>query len=407
MSTWTPATTVTIGGVDYTGDTVGTVQIQRGRDNVYADPTAGFANVRLIDKTGVGITLDPAETLTVDIEDSNGDPIRLFTGAVTDIVKELYDPGLRGVPSAVVTVAAVGPLARLSRVQVLAAGRPAETDGDRIAAALEVGLGVTWEELPYTAWEDIPAALTWVTFSGGYDPNIVDPGLFDLIALDPQDGGHNALTVALDASRSGQGYLYETVDGLVGWENADERGTATDFYDIPSTLVLAGDIATKTSLADIVNLVDVTYDGGVATDSDSVSIPQYGRWERRIETLLANQTNAEQYAADYIRRHAFPAINLESVTVRLDGLDDTLADELLDLDLNGPVNLEDVPATFGLPFLPGFIEGLAWRIDAHRAELQLLISDANLSTGDLRWSQIGSTVAWEDLPTTLTWQDWR
>jgi hypothetical protein len=407
MSTWTPTTTVNIGGVDYTGDTVGTVTINRGRDNVYADPTAGFAAVQLIDKTGVGITLDPAEVLTIDIEDSAGDAVRLFTGAVTDITKDLYDPGLRGSPAAVVTVAAVGPLARLSRVQVLATGRPAETDGERIAAALETGLGVTWEELPYTVWDDIPAELTWVTFSGGYDPDIVDAGLFDLIALPAQDGGHNALTVALDASRSGQGYLYETPNGLVGWENADDRSQFSDFYDIPANLTIASQLTTRTSLADIVNLVDITYDGGVATLSAPDSIGQYGRWERRIETLLVNQTNAEQYADDYIRRHAFPAINLEAVTIRLDGLDDTLADELLDLDLNGPVNLEDVPATFGLPFLPGFIEGLNWRIDAHRAELNLLISDANLSTGDLRWSQIGTTVTWDDLPGTLVWQDWR
>jgi hypothetical protein len=405
--TWAPATTVTIGGVDYTGDTVGTVQIQRGRDNVYADPTAGFATVKLIDKTGSGITLDPAQTLTVDLEDSDGNPVRLFTGNVTDITKELYDPGLIGAPAAVVSVSAVGPLARLSRVQVLATGRPAETDGERIAAALEAGLGATWEELPYTAWEDIPAELTWITFSGGFDPDLIDPGLFDLIALDAQDGGYTALQVALDASRSGQGYLYETPDGLVGWENADDRGTATDFYDIPADLVLASDLTVETSLSDIVNQVDVTFDGGVATRSDTDSIPIYGRWERRITTLLANQTNAEQYADDYIRRHAFPAINLKQVTIRLDGLDDTLADELLDLDLNAPINLEDVPATFGLPFLPGFVEGLGWRIDAHRTEVQLLISDANLSTGDLRWSQIGSNLTWADLPTTLTWQDWR
>jgi len=407
MSTWTPATTVTIGGVDYTGDTVGNVQIQRGRANVYANPPAGFANVRLIDKTGVGITLDPAETLTVDIEDSNGDPVRLFTGSVTDIVRDLYDPGLRGAPSAVVTVAAVGPLARLSRVQVLAAGRPAETDGDRINAALEAGLGATWEELPYTAWEDIPAGLTWVTFAGVYDPDIIDPGLFDLIALDPQDGGYSALDVALEASRSGQGYLYETPDGGVGWQNADDRATATDYYDIPANLAIASDISTRTSLADIVNQVEVTYDGGVATDSDPDSIPVYGRWERRIVTLLANQTSGEQYAGDYVRRHAFPTPILESVTIRLDGLGDTLADELLDLDLNAPIDLLGLPSTFGITFLAGFIEGLGWRIDAHRAEVQLLVSDANLSTGDLRWTQIDPTETWADLDAMLEWQDWR
>ena len=407
MSSYAPTTTVTIGGVDYTGDTVGAVQIQRGRDNVYADPTAGFASVQLIDKTGVGFTLDPAETLTVDIDDSTGTPVRLFTGSVTDITRALYDPGLRGLPSAVVTVNAVGPLARLSRIQALGAGRPAETDGERINAALEAGLGSTWAELPYTAWQDIPADLTWVTFAGVYDPDIIDSGLFDLVALDPQDGGHNVLSVALEASRSGQGYLYETAEGSVGWQNADQRATATDYFDIPAALVNAGDISTRTSLADIVNQVEVVYDGGAATGQDDDSIPIYGRWERRISTLLVNLTNAEQYAGDYIRRHAFPTPILDSVTIRLDGLTGTVVDGLLDLDLNAPIDILGLPSTFGLTFLAGFVEGLGWRIDAHRAEVKLLVSDANLSTGDLRWTQIDPTETWEDLDAMLEWQDWR
>ena len=407
MSTYAPTTTVTIGGVDYTGDTVGAVQIQRGRDNVYADPTAGFASVQLIDKTGVGFTLDPAETLTVDIDDSTGTPVRLFTGSVTDITRALYDPGLRGLPSAVVTVNAVGPLARLSRIQALGAGRPAETDADRINAALEAGLGSTWAELPYTAWQDIPADLTWVTFAGVYDPDIIDSGLFDLVALDPQDGGHNVLSVALEASRSGQGYLYETAEGSVGWQNADQRATATNYFDIPAALVNAGDISTRTSLADIVNQVEVVYDGGAATAQDDDSLPIYGRWERRISTLLVNLTNAEQYAGDYIRRHAFPTPILDSVTIRLDGLTGTVADGLLDLDLNAPIDILGLPSTFGLTFLAGFVEGLGWRIDAHRAEVKLLVSDANLSTGDLRWTQIDPTETWADLDAMLEWQDWR
>jgi hypothetical protein len=407
MSTWTPVTTVTIGTVDYTGDTVGTVSIERGRDNVYADPSAGFATVQLIDKTGAGITLDPASTLTIDLDDSAGSPVRLFTGAVSDITKTLYDPGIAGDPAAVVTVQAFGPLARLSRVQVLDTGRPAETDGERINAALEAGLGATWEELPYTAWEDIPADLTWITLAGVYDPDIIDAGLFDLIALDPQDGGYSPLTVALNASRSGQGYLYETPDGRVGWQNADDRATATDYYDLPASIALAGAISTHTSLADIVNQVEVTYDGGAAMASDPVSIPIYSRWERRIDTLLANQTNAEEYAADYIRRHSFPTPVLKSVTVRLDGLDDTRADELLDLDLSAPIDLLGLPDTFGFTFLAGFIEGIGWRIDPFRAELQLLVSDSNLSTGDLRWTQIDPTETWADLDAMLEWQDWR
>jgi len=404
---WEPSTSVSIAGTDFTGDTVGTVSITRGRDNVYADPTAGFATVRLIDKTGVGFDIDPTSDLVVTLDDSGGNPVILFTGTVTDIDRELYDPGLRGSPASITSVTAVGPLARVSRRQTLTGGRPAELDGERIIAALEESLGVTWEELPYPTWDSIPASVTWATISPGFDPDLIDPGLFELVALDPQDGGYQALSVALDASRSGQGILYETADGYIAWANADERATATNYLDIPRTLLTASDVRTFTSLSDIVNVVEVTYDGGSEEARDDTSIPVYRRWDRRIETLLANQSDAAQYAADYVRRHSYPTVNLDKVTIRVDGLPDTTADDLLALDVNSPVTLRDLPATFRVADLPGFVEGIGWRIDAHRAQLELTVSDANLSTGDLRWTQIDPAETWADLDAMLEWQDWR
>jgi hypothetical protein len=405
--TWDPAATVTVAGVDFTGETVGTVSITRGRDNVYADPTAGFATVRLIDKTGVGFDIDPTADLVVTLDDSCGNPVVLFTGTVTDIDRELYDPGLRGSPASMTSVTAVGPLARVSRRQTLTGGRPAELDGERIIAALEGSLGVTWEELPYPTWDSIPASVTWATISPGFDPDLIDPGLFELVALDPQDGGYQALSVALEASRSGQGILYETADGSIAWANADERASATNFLDIPPTLLNATDVRTFTSLSDIVNVVEVTYDGGSEGARDDTSILVYRRWDRRIETLLANQSDAAQYAGDYVRRHSYPTVNLDKVTIRVDGLPDTTADDLLALDVNSPVTLQDLPATFRVGDLPGFVEGIGWRIDAHRAQLELTVSDANLSTGDLRWAQIDPAETWADLDAMLEWQDWR
>jgi hypothetical protein len=405
--TWAPATTVTLEGVDFTGDTVGTVAITRGRDSVYSDPSAGFATVQLIDRDGTGFDIDPTVELQISILDGNAQPVPLFTGNVTDITRNLYDPGLRGAPASITTVTAVGPLARLSRLQVLPAGRPAETDGERILAALAAGLGVTWEELPYTTWGAIPADLTWTTFAGRFDPDDVDAGLFDLIALDAQEGGYTALQVAIDASRSGQGILYETGAGRVSWVNADQRATATNYLNIAPDLLIASELETFTAASDLVNVVEVTYDGGVATARDDDSVPIYLRWERRITTLLANQSTAEQYADIYVRRHAFPLINLDRVRIRLDGLPDATATALLGLDVNSPINLTSLPQTFRVLELPGFVEGVEWRIDPHRAELSLLISDANLSTGDLRWTQIDPAETWADLDAMLEWQDWR
>jgi hypothetical protein len=405
--TWSPVTTVTIAGVDYTGDTVGVVSLNRGRDNVYADPSAGFASVQLIDRTGDGFTIDPTAELRITVAKSDTTAVPLFVGNVTDITSSLFDAGIAQTAGSITTVTAVGPLARASRRLVLPDGRAAETDGERIAAALAEALGTTWEELPYTTWASIPADVTWATLPGQYDPDYIDAGVFDIVALPAQAGGHDALTVALEASRSGQGVLYERGDGFIAWANADERATATNYYDLEPELLQAANLETFTSAADIVNVVEVTYDGGTASAQDDDSIPTYGRWQRRIETLLVNETNGQQYADAWISRHAYPTVNLRRVTVRLDGLPDTTADDLLDLDINSAITVQNLPRTLGIVDLPGFVEGVEWRIDPYRAEVSYLISDANLSTGDLRWAQLPATLEWADLDAMLEWQDWR
>lgn len=405
--TWTPDTTVTIEGVDFTGDTVGEVTIRRGRDNVYADPVAGYAVINLIDKDGTGFDIDPAVTVTVSIKDSAAAEVALFTGQVTDINRSLYSAGLAGDPASITTLSAVGPLALLSRRQVLPSGRSAEEDADRIRAALEEGLSRTWEELPQATWDDFDPTTTWADLDPSFDPTLIASGLFDLIALPAQEGGYTAFDVVSQASASAQGVIYETGTGLVGWDNADSRGDDPTYTNIAGTLINAQGLETSTSLSDIVNRVEVVYDGQVEEFRDDTSIVTFGRYDRRIETLLANQTAANRYGEDYLRRHAFPLINLSSVSVRIDGLADADADDLLGIDINTPVFLEGLPDTLRVTNLPGFVEGLTWNIDAHRAQLTLNVSDAALSVGDIRWSQLPAALTWNDLPATLTWQDWR
>ena len=404
---WSPDTTVTIEGVDFTGDTVGQVTIRRGRDTVYADPVAGYAVINLIDKDGSGFEIDPAVTVTVTIKDSTAGDVALFTGQVTDIERSLYTAGLIGDPASITTLTAVGPLARLSRRQVLAAGRPAEEDADRIRAALAEGLSLTWEELPQDTWDDFDPTTTWATIDPGFDPDLIAPGLFDLIALDPQDGGYSAYQVVSAASASAQGVIYETGTGLVGWDNADSRGDDPTYTNVPASIINAQGLLSSTSLSDIVNRVEVVYDSQVEEFRDDTSIVTFGRYDRRIETLLANQAAALRYGEDYLLRHAFPLINLSTVSMRLDGLDDADADQLLAIDINTPVFLQSLPDTLRVNELPGFVEGLTWNIDAHRAQLILSVSDAALSVGDIRWSQLPAALTWNDLPATLTWQDWR
>jgi hypothetical protein len=406
---WTPEATVTLDGVDYTGETIDRVEITRGRETVYEQAPAGYARIKLIDLAGTGLPIDITQTLEVTVKDTSGADVTVFSGYVTDVDAEIYDPGIGGTPAATYSLYAVGPLARLARRTVLAGGRPAETDGDRILAAVAAGLAVTWEEYPSDTWDDVDPALTWETIDPGFDPALIDPGIFDLTALDPEDGGYTALEVAEEASFSGDGYLYETLDGFVGWANADSRGTVTNYLDIPHDVIQAFGLRTNASVSDLANRVTVNYDGGAETSQDSNSIQTYSLYARIINTILVDASNASDRADQYVERHAYPAINLERFTVRLDTIDgdDALLDALLETAQNTPVNLTGLPATLGYTQILGFVEGTTLTLDKYRAELRLAVSDATLSYGSIRWSAVPQALTWDDLPATLEWEDAR
>jgi hypothetical protein len=406
--TWSPNATVTIDGTDYTGETLERLTITRGRSDVYQAAPAGYARIQLIDLDGTGLPIDITQTLTITVEDTAAVDMTVFTGYITDISADIWDAGIGGTPKAVYSIIAVGPLARLSRRTVLAAGRPAETDADRVEAAIAAGLAISWEEFA-GSWTDIDPTATWDTIDPGFDPDLIDPGIFDLAALPAADGGYSALEVAEQASSSGDGYLYETLDGFVGWANADSRNTATSYLDIPHDVIQAGGLRTASSVSDIANRATVEYAGGAETSQDSNSIITYTLYAKRIQTILADASNASDRADQYVERHAYPAINLDSFTVRLDTIDsnDPLIDGLLEVTQNTPVNLTGLPATLGYTQIPGFVEGTTLALDRFRAELRLTVSDASLSLGSIRWSAVPQSLTWDDLPATLTWEDAR
>jgi len=405
MSTFAPNPTVTIDGVDYTGDTIGAVRVTRGRDTVYSEPQPGFATIRLIDKTGQGIPVAVGTPVAVDLEP--GRPV--FRGTITDWTAELYDAGIGSTPAATVSITAVGPMLRLNRRLVFRTGRTLELEADRIVAAIEDALALTWEEAS-GPWEDFDGA--WQdALEQPFDPALIDPGIFELGDLDPQDAGYNALTVVQQSAASGAGIAYETADGFIAFANADRRpdNRTAGPYSIPGNVVVA-QLNTFSQLADITNKVSVTYEGGVVTAADGVSIEQYGSWEKQVDTNLANLSNAEARANDYISRHGQPSVQFGQVGIRVDGLDPTLADDLLDLDINDAVDIP-IPRTLLPTNTVGFIEQVVYRFDAFRAEIILTVSDYRLSEAAVRWGQLPDSqteffsATWQYVKPQIRWQD--
>jgi hypothetical protein len=221
VTDWTPEPQVTLDGIDYTANTIGNVSIRRGRDTVYAQVQAGYATVELIDVNGL-IQPKVGQTLVVSARDAYNVQTPLFTGQVSD-----WDTETVAVQDGVLVtyrMQAVGPLARLNRRTILTEGRPSELDGARVGAAVAEGLSSAWEEVAGTVtWGSVGTAVTYDTFDPNFDDALIDPGVFTLAALGSADSGYTALQVAQDAASSGQGVMFETAAGLVGYADADRR----------------------------------------------------------------------------------------------------------------------------------------------------------------------------------------
>jgi hypothetical protein len=408
---WTPAPTLTIGGVDYTGATLETVRIVRGRPEVFSEPRAGYLIAELIDLVGDGIPVRPFDRVEFTLDDSNGDPVTVFVGQVSDTSAVLFDTGVEsGTPGSVTTVIAVAALARLSRRVVLEDGGPAEQDGDRIARLVEAGLAATWEETPGT-WAQ-QGDLTWETFDQGLDLNRIDqPGVFDISALPAEDTGYNPLAQGYLTAFSAQGILWDDREGFIAYADADRRiatDVADDYLTVPASILSAQQLSVQSNAGDITTSVSVAFEGGAVIFDDTAAFLRVGRLARQFETNLVNQSNAEAWAERYLLGHSGDIIKLQKVTARLDILtDDSLRDSLLELDVNAGIELDGIPGTLGLTFRRTFVEGIGWNVDRDRIAIALDLSDAELSVGFQRWSSVDPNLAWQDVSATLTWQDAR
>jgi hypothetical protein len=403
--TWTPQATVTINGVDYTAETLETIRVTRGRTEVYQEPRAGYAICELIDLDGTGLGIEPLQTMSVTVKDSTGTTVPVFAGRVSDTAEVVFDTGFEsGTLGTIVTVIAVGPLARLNRRSVAAAGLPQQQDGDRIAALIEAGLAQTWEETPGT-WDTVAeATTTWATFDPGLDLDLIDqPGQFTISALDPEPSGYSPLSQAYITAQSGRGVIFDTADGLIEYADADRRRTAAlnGYLPIPNGFINARGVTFSSSQADVSNRVVVQFEGGTVTVTETDSLLEFGLLTTVFETNLANQSQAEEWATDYLEDHFRPVVKVSGLEIRLDGLDDADRDAVLGLDVNSPVEV------FGVDRFPGFVEGLEWRINRDTASLALNVSDAELSIGSVRWGQVPGTLQWDDVDANLQWQDAR
>ena len=408
MTVYTPTYRVTIAGTVQTSTTLEDATITYGRNDFFEATQPSYCNLELLNLDGTSPVVNLLDTIVIEVTDTSGTYVKLFTGEVSGVYNRFAGAGAVGKPNTL-QIQAVGALGLLVKRYAGSVAYPEELDGARITRILEETLYTAWEDLSNTlTWNDLPVSETWANY-GVQGIDTIDAGRYEMLARSAQvEQAYNLTDVT---QQSGLGYLYDTTDFKIGYADAERRSEnyTTNLIELDADLVNA-DIQTRLQTADIVNSVVIQYDDPVlevAAQNDT-SINTYGLLEEVRSTILAQTADATEQATNFVNYRGTPQASLEEVTVNLAHSDmtNTVRDNLLGVSMDTLLYLDNIPVGL-IPegYFEGFCEGWTWTLGRNNLELAMSVSNSIYSTLDVQWEDYNASIQWQNLANDYRWLD--
>jgi hypothetical protein len=407
MTVYTPTYRITIAGVVQTSTTLEDGTITYGRNDFFEATQPSYCNIELLNLDGTSPVIELLDTVLIEVTDSTGAYIKLFTGEVSGVYNRFEGTGLGGKPNTF-QIQAIGALGLLVKRYAGGVAYPEELDGARIQRILEETLFVAWEDISNTfTWNDFTTE-TWANY-GVQGIDTIDPGRYEMLARSAQVQQAYELTDI--TQQSGLGYLYDTADFEIGYADAERRtdNYATNLIELDANLVNA-DIQTRLQTADIVNSVVIQYDDPILEEAaqNDTSINAYGLLEEIRSTILAQTLDAQEQATNFVNYRGIPRTSLEAVSVNLAHSDmtNTVRDDLLAVTMDSLLYLDNIPVGL-IPegYFEGFVEGWTWTLGRKNLELTMSVSNSIYSTLDVQWEDYNALIQWQNLDNTTRWLD--
>ena len=411
MTTYDPYPTVTFNGsTTYADNTISSISIRMGRNDVIEQPQPGFASIQLWSDASDPLDVVLSQPVSISINKGTSGTQEIFAGIISDIDISLDAYGSDG-SIARYSITAVGPLSQLNRHLVGAAGYAKEKDGKRILNILSEAFLQNWDDVsPTLTWAGVPVGTTWATYDGtnialvdNLTANVDVPGQYELQAY--SDGETDAYALATQAAQSGRGVLWEGGDGDLHYDDYLSRSSATALT-LTADDILAQGLRTGAQWGEIVNDASVSYRAGTANARDEQSVILYGQLSGSRSTQLHNLADAEAQAVDFINSRAYPRMYPEEITIPLHSptVSDATRDELAAVFTGLRVDTSELPAVFGTYF-DGFVEGYAWNLTRYTADLSLICSAYSETYSSIIWYQIPPTTTWATYNASIQWED--
>jgi hypothetical protein len=379
--TWLPSWRVTVGDDVYT--TVTAVSYAMGRLDIDRQCTAGYCRVEIMNTTGAPFTINVTEQIKLEIKDSIGTYITVFTGEVSDFTIGVRSPEESGFITTG-TILGIGSLAKLTK-KVYNTALAEGLDGAQIAAILGEALNLSWAEVdPSLTWATYPALETWdeaQSFVGK-----VDTGFYTMINL-AANPTTKSQTLVDQIANSALGQIYETANGLVNYDDADQRADyliTIGYTNLDASWATPSSIRSITQTSRIRNSLIYRYGAGYASTystSDADSIALYGTFERSIDSNVKTLTDITAIASRDLTLRKTPRGSLEAITFRLDNQDltDTDRDNLIRAFFGQPVSINNLPSNLLGGTFDGFVENVAVNARPSYVDVTLYVSAADFS----------------------------
>jgi hypothetical protein len=376
---WLPNASVSINSIPFTSKSLNGVTVSFGRNNVWEQPRASYAQVQILNTTNTTNNFEIGQPVVIQIDNSSAVAKTIFTGTLIDVTARVGKTGSVG-ETTIQTVTAVGPFAQMARTAILG-DYPIQTDTERMTSILtDAGVAVDVIDSPYI-----------YTFAKR-DPNLQD-----------------AYTMAATYAQQSFGYIYETTDGKVGYANEAHRlndEQLNGYFNIPENIILWNGVQSQRSRNDIVNDLTFEYHGGFSvTSTNAGSVSTYGKAGAKITTEISNSTDAQIIADRYVASRAVPQNNLSSFKVMLDSpnVTNSIIDKLTTIYMGLPVQVQNLPLALTPSLYTGFVEGWTFNISRVQASLDLITTDATYSLTPTRWQDVDPATAWNAVGATVQW----
>jgi len=378
--TWNPEGVVTIGGEDFTSESLWNVQINFGRTTIWDQARASYAVIQLLNINDIDFHIMMNDVVTVQIKNSAGTLKTVFTGKVVSLTNTLAGSGsVANVP--IQEVKAIGVFAEMARKIIGDTSWSKEYDDDRMTRIF-TDAGVTIDVV------DTPPV---------YE--------FEARAADPAD----AYSLAAKYAQQAFGYIYETTNGKVGYANESHRLNYVQdygYFNLDLSYIQSSGIQSNKTVSDILNSIILTYKSNAQkTASDLASIAIYGEIAGSVTTELENGTEAQYQADRYITLRANPRTNLSAFAIQLDStlLSDSDRNTLIEVFMGMAIRIAGLPTAIKNSTYSGFVEGWVLSFNRYQANLLMTTTDAAYSIPPTRWQDVDPATMWSMVGATITW----